>query len=98
MYEIGPFYDFHMNVCTVGDGNSPFVAWLERQQEIHGDETEKYEYNMEEIRQDWVSCSYGEMISLPHDAQKWTFINGHPLVTLMRLIVWNSKVNNPSSE
>ena len=89
--EFGCFYDFYMNVCTVGDGNSPFTAWLERQQEIYGDAIERYEYNMEEIRQDWVSSSYGENISLPHDAQKWTFINGHPLVTLMRLIVWNPK-------
>ena len=69
------------------------MAWFGRQQELYGDAIERYEYNMEKIRQDWVSSSYGEKISLPHDAQKWTTINGHPLVTLMRLIVWNPKTN-----
>jgi len=77
-------------ICQKGD-QAPYVKWLERQVEIHGDNEERYEYDLEEIREDYVSLSYGGTgITLPHDSQDWTILNGHPLVALMRIVIWNA--------
>ena len=67
------------------------MAWETRQSTIYGGDTDRYEYDLDEIREDWVSMSHGNNISLTHDAQDWTVINGHPLIAIMRIVVWNAK-------